>query len=412
MGGGGPGRDPAHRAEVHEALVAVATSAERRYVVAERDGVAIGGAPAVIERRAGAHWLHALPHLLPAAPISSPGERADRRPPRVRGGSRHFSARPARRWGVVALPPIGCRLGRRAGVRARRDPHGEGGAASLRPDEAIESRLDRDARHSYRRAQASGLAFAEEPEALEEVYALYVAQSRRWRGHRPLALELSRRLIAARGSNGSGPVARLFTARDGRRLLVGILVLEHPRGALLVVERLAPGRARTARVPVADAAASPQTRRAAASRASTSAAAPGFPASRRSGARSARADVSYPVCWLDARFRDVDGPRAGRAPVAAPAASPSRRRTVMKISDTVERGGAHTRRWVEYFRERGHEVRVWSLEVGPPALAAERLASIPAPGFIRYPLATLPRLRALEGFGPTWSTRTSCPTTG
>src|SRR4249920_3185949 len=72
----------------------------------------------------------------------------------------------------------------------------------------------------------------------------------------------------------------------------------------------------------------------------------------------------------------------------------------MKIATLSNAAALHTRRWVEYFRERGHEVRVWSLEVGPPELGAERLASIPVPGFIRYPLATPAALRALEAFRP------------
>jgi glycosyltransferase involved in cell wall biosynthesis len=60
----------------------------------------------------------------------------------------------------------------------------------------------------------------------------------------------------------------------------------------------------------------------------------------------------------------------------------------------------HTRRWVEHFRARGHEVRVWSLETGPPELGAESLPRVPAPGFLRYPLAA-PALRgALRAFAP------------
>jgi glycosyltransferase involved in cell wall biosynthesis len=72
----------------------------------------------------------------------------------------------------------------------------------------------------------------------------------------------------------------------------------------------------------------------------------------------------------------------------------------MKIATLSNAAALHTRRWVEYFRERGHDVRLWSLEVGPSELGAARLASIPAPGFIRYPLATPAALRALEAFRP------------
>jgi hypothetical protein len=39
---------------------------EPRFVAVERDGHLIGGAPLVIARRAGFHWIHALPFLLPA----------------------------------------------------------------------------------------------------------------------------------------------------------------------------------------------------------------------------------------------------------------------------------------------------------------------------------------------------------
>jgi len=60
----------------------------------------------------------------------------------------------------------------------------------------------------------------------------------------------------------------------------------------------------------------------------------------------------------------------------------------------------HTRRWVAYFRSRGHEVRVWTLEPPHPELDAERLPHPPLPGFLRYPLA-LPALeRALGRFEP------------
>lgn len=60
----------------------------------------------------------------------------------------------------------------------------------------------------------------------------------------------------------------------------------------------------------------------------------------------------------------------------------------------------HTRRWCATFRERGHEVRVWSLEPGPEGFGEQRLPSVPVPGALRYPLA-LPALRAgLAAFAP------------
>ena len=72
----------------------------------------------------------------------------------------------------------------------------------------------------------------------------------------------------------------------------------------------------------------------------------------------------------------------------------------MKIATLGNAAVGHTQRWVTWFRARGHEVRVWSLETGPPALRAESLPAAPVPGALRYPLAA-PALRsALAAFAP------------
>ncbi len=72
----------------------------------------------------------------------------------------------------------------------------------------------------------------------------------------------------------------------------------------------------------------------------------------------------------------------------------------MRIATLGNAAVVHTRRWVETFRARGHEVELWSLEPGPPSLRARLLRHLPAPGFIRYPL-TVPALReALHAFRP------------
>lgn len=72
----------------------------------------------------------------------------------------------------------------------------------------------------------------------------------------------------------------------------------------------------------------------------------------------------------------------------------------MKIATLANASVVHTRRWVEHFRARGHDVRLWSLEPGPPELRAERLPAAPLPGLLRYPLA-VPALRAaLARFAP------------
>jgi glycosyltransferase involved in cell wall biosynthesis len=72
----------------------------------------------------------------------------------------------------------------------------------------------------------------------------------------------------------------------------------------------------------------------------------------------------------------------------------------VRIATLADAAAEHTGRWVEWFRGRGHEVRLWSLEEPRLGLAAERLPRAPLPGFLRYPLA-LPALRAgLERFAP------------
>jgi len=72
----------------------------------------------------------------------------------------------------------------------------------------------------------------------------------------------------------------------------------------------------------------------------------------------------------------------------------------VKIATLSNASVGHTRRWVEWFRARGHDVRVWSLEAGPAELGAERLPALPLPGAIRYPLAVPALRRALDRFAP------------
>lgn len=72
----------------------------------------------------------------------------------------------------------------------------------------------------------------------------------------------------------------------------------------------------------------------------------------------------------------------------------------MKIATLANASVGHTARWVEYFRGRGHEVRVWSLEPGPPGLDAQPLPVLPLPGALRYPLAVPALTRALDAYAP------------
>ena len=91
----------------------------------------------------------------------------------------------------------------------------------------------------------------------------------------------------------------------------------------------------------------------------------------------------------------------------------------MKLATLANASVVHTRRWVEHFRARGHDVRVFSLQPGwtepgagglGRAFAAAgaaggadsmiRLPALPLPGVLRYPLS-VPRLRReLERFRP------------
>lgn len=72
----------------------------------------------------------------------------------------------------------------------------------------------------------------------------------------------------------------------------------------------------------------------------------------------------------------------------------------MKIAMLSDAAAIHTGRWVEFFRSRGHDVRVWSMEPALGALDVHPLPRAPLPGLLRYPLALPALSRALDAFGP------------
>jgi glycosyltransferase involved in cell wall biosynthesis len=72
----------------------------------------------------------------------------------------------------------------------------------------------------------------------------------------------------------------------------------------------------------------------------------------------------------------------------------------VRIATLSNAAVVHTRRWVEHFRARGHDVRLYSLEPGPPGLDVRRLPRAPLPGLLRYPLAVPTLRRELESFDP------------
>lgn len=222
-----PSASAAHRPEVWEAFAATLPGLSPRVAIVEHEGRTIGGAPVVVERRGGLHWLHALPMLLPGAPVARPGEhaRVDAAFAEALGALADELGAVGGEWALwrpdgppvdaAALAPLGGESRTLAASLVRL----EGGL------EAARARIDRKHRQEMRRAREGGLAFAEEPGALETCYALHAAQGSRWRGHRALPLELSRRLL---GANPARPVARLFTLRRAGELVSGALALDGP----------------------------------------------------------------------------------------------------------------------------------------------------------------------------------------
>ena len=220
-----PSASPSHRPEVWGCLAAAVPGFEWRLLALEEGGSLVAGAPIVIARRGPFAWLHALPWLLPAPPLASPGGHAAAdaalagafaalaRERRVVGGewSLYRPAGPAPSEGALAGVPGDTRWFE---------------AALLRLDDgldALRARMSRKQRQALDHARARGHAFADEPGALDEAQALHLSQSRSWRGHQPLPIELSRRLLAA---GGTEPVARLFTLRSPRGLLSATLALD------------------------------------------------------------------------------------------------------------------------------------------------------------------------------------------
>jgi len=234
----------AHRARLWAVLAQTLPGMEPRFIAVEDEGGFKGGAPVLIERRAGLHWIHSLPFLLPGTPLASNGARREV-DAAVAGGlaslQRELHAVGGEwslyRWGEDPVAPES--LEAVSGETRMVETAVVDLAAGL---SAAWARMERKTRQAIRAAREHGLAFAEEPEALDEGYALYLRQSRAWRGHRPRPVELSRRLLAlpaaaaADGAAAPGvadPLGRFFTVRDARGLLSATLALDHPREVML-----------------------------------------------------------------------------------------------------------------------------------------------------------------------------------
>lgn len=222
-----PNATPAHRPEFWETWCAVTPGCRPGFVAVERAGELIGGAPLVIERRVGLHWIHALPQLLPGAPLARLGaaETVDRAVGEAIGRLQAELGAVGGEWSLYRPAPGGVRSEDAARVAGESRVHETWLVTLGRGVAAVERGFEPDVRMALRRGRET-LKFAEEPEAIEAVHALHRAQSRGWGAHRPIPLELARRLLAA---GGGAPAARVFTVRDARRLLAGIYFLDHPR---------------------------------------------------------------------------------------------------------------------------------------------------------------------------------------
>ncbi len=226
---GDPSASPSHRAGVWAALAATLPGFEWRLLTHHEDGVLVGGAPVIVSRRGPFCWLHALPWLLPGAPLARPGAHARvdaalcdaiatfAREQRVLGGEWSF-------YRADGPPPDPAALTRVPGETRRFE------TALVRlggGTEVARAAIHRKQRQALDQARERGYVFAEDAGALDEAYALHLAQSRHWPGHRPLPLELSRRLLFAPASE-DGPVARLFTLRSRLGLVSATLALDGP----------------------------------------------------------------------------------------------------------------------------------------------------------------------------------------
>jgi hypothetical protein len=204
-----------------------------RFVAIEEDGRLLGGGAAFVRRRGGARWLHVLPFLLSGAPLAAPGARD-----RVEAEFARTLERMRRELEVVGGEwAVQRPVDREFDPRALEEVAGdttllETSIIGLEPGlENASRRLESTARSEIHRARASGLVFAEEPDALDEAYVLHLAQARRWSGHPAIPLDLARRLLADPGDPGEPP-ARLFTVRDRHQLLSAMFYLDHPREIL------------------------------------------------------------------------------------------------------------------------------------------------------------------------------------
>ena len=228
-----PSSSPSHRPAVWDAIAAANPAFEWRLLVTHAGGVLQAGAPVMIQRRGPFRWLNALPWLLPGTPVARPGA--------------HARADEALAAAFASLAREEHALGGAWSLYRPGGPTPAESALELVPGEtrrfeaavlplsggldALRARMGRKQRQALDQSLDRPYAFGEDPGALDAAYALHLAQSAHWSGHRALPLELSRRLLQA--GPADAPVARLFTLRSREGVISATLALDGPHETFL-----------------------------------------------------------------------------------------------------------------------------------------------------------------------------------
>jgi GNAT acetyltransferase-like protein len=216
------------------------------FLSARRGDRLVGAVPLVVTRRWGHRWAYSLPFGTYGGPLVDSGEPE---PARVRAELAHALGS----WlaeGRVAGGEVVCGPGREA------DPAWATLADSIVSSTAhvvsLEGRsfdsyvagLEKSTREELRRAPRRGVVVLEEPEALAAAHALYLAQARSWRGHRPYPLAFLAALV-----EHPSRFARLFVARSENELLCAILVLSSGDDSFIWWSGSSPAARRTVAYP-------------------------------------------------------------------------------------------------------------------------------------------------------------------
>jgi hypothetical protein len=223
-----PCATPSHHPDTWRAMGAALAAYRMRLVEVREAGRLVGGAPFAIETRLGLTWLHGMPFGLSAAPLALPGRGAevDEAVGRALAAFHREHGLVGGEWACgradgapVAAAALELLPGETRFMESAVIDLGAG-------DEAVRSRMDRKTRQNIVRSASRGVRCEEDASALERVYALHARQARAWRGHRPLPLELSRRLLEA-------GVAHVLVAHDREGVLCGLFALDAPHETFL-----------------------------------------------------------------------------------------------------------------------------------------------------------------------------------